>query len=186
LNTSEQALLDAIARGNRATFERVYRAHKDDLLTVSAMLLRERPLAEDVLHDVFVNLAHRAAEIRLTGTLRNYLITSCLNRARDILANRNRETVGMSAIDDVARSVSGHETGSDVDEELAQLTAALHLLPIAQREVVTLHIHGRLKFREIAEALDISTNTAQSRYRYALEKLRNILTESHLRNEGMK
>ncbi|TWU08864.1 ECF RNA polymerase sigma factor SigM [Symmachiella macrocystis] len=184
MNTSDQSLMDAIARGDRATFECVYRAHKDDLLTVSAMILRERSLAEDVLHDVFVNLSRIAGEIRLTGTLRNYLITSCLNRARDVIVKRNRELPVTPCIDDVAQHASDPGQSLANDEELVQLNAAIQLLPTAQREVVTLHIHGRLKFREIAEFLEISTNTAQSRYRYALNKLRHILTESHSQNEG--
>ncbi len=183
MNTSDQHLLDAIAQNDRAAFERLYRAYKDDLLTVAALLLGERGLAEDVLHDVFINLARRSGEIQLIGTLRNYLITSCLNRARDVLAKRSRETAATPVVDDIAiQSKVGIPI--ETEQELALLSSALSSLPAEQREVVTLHIHGRLKFREIAELLEISTNTAQSRYRYALEKLRHILTESHSRNEG--
>ena len=48
-------------------------------------------------------------------------------------------------------------------------------LPQEQREVVALKIDGGLTFAEIGEALSISANTAASRYRYALEKLRDSL-----------
>jgi len=48
-------------------------------------------------------------------------------------------------------------------------------LPAEQREVVSLHVHGQMKFREIAEQLDLSMNTVQSRYRYGIEKLRTLL-----------
>ena len=46
-----------------------------------------------------------------------------------------------------------------------------------QQEVVVLKIWGELTFQEIADTLDISGNTAASRYRYALEKLRDLLNE---------
>jgi len=50
----------------------------------------------------------------------------------------------------------------------------LDRLPQEQREVVSLHLHGELTFSEIADALHIPVNTAKSRYRYAVEKLREL------------
>jgi RNA polymerase sigma-70 factor (ECF subfamily) len=48
-------------------------------------------------------------------------------------------------------------------------------LPAEQREVISLKIDGDLTFAQIAAVFDISPNTAASRYRYALEKLRRML-----------
>ena len=55
------------------------------------------------------------------------------------------------------------------------LRHALWELPEDQREVTILHIWGELTFAQIAEVLSISLNTAASRYRYALAKLREAL-----------
>ena len=52
---------------------------------------------------------------------------------------------------------------------------ALSRLPYEQREAISLHLQGGMKFKAIAELLDVSVNTAQSRYRYGLDKLRSIL-----------
>ncbi len=52
------------------------------------------------------------------------------------------------------------------------IEAAVQRLPGPQRDVVTLKIWGELTFEEISAALEISRNTAASRYRYALENLR--------------
>ena len=62
-----------------------------------------------------------------------------------------------------------------VSEKSTRIFEAMAKLPAEQREVVSLHIHGRMKFREIAEQLDLSINTVQSRYRYGIEKLRTFL-----------
>jgi RNA polymerase sigma-70 factor (ECF subfamily) len=48
-------------------------------------------------------------------------------------------------------------------------------LPLEQREVITLKIDGGLTFAQIAEILHVNPNTAASRYRYAMEKLRRFL-----------
>ena len=58
------------------------------------------------------------------------------------------------------------------------LTAAVAGLPPAQREVLALKVDGGLTFAEIAAVIGTSINTAASRYRYALEKLRTTITVS--------
>ena len=60
-------------------------------------------------------------------------------------------------------------------EELEKLSCALGEIPYEQREVIALYIHGKLRFRQIAELQNISTKTVQSRYRYGLDKLRSTL-----------
>ena len=63
------------------------------------------------------------------------------------------------------------------NEEAQQLWHAVGELPPEQRTVVALHIYGGLTFREIACSEGIPENTAQSRYRYAIEKLQRLLEE---------
>ena len=56
-----------------------------------------------------------------------------------------------------------------------QVASALDELPYQQREVIILHLHSGLKFKEIANFQQVSVNTIQSRYRYGLNKLRSVL-----------
>ena len=63
-------------------------------------------------------------------------------------------------------------------EEAEQVQILLGRLPYEQREIIVLHLHQEMRFREIAEALGVSINTVQSRYRYGLEKLRSILNST--------
>ena len=60
-------------------------------------------------------------------------------------------------------------------QESRQLQDLLARLPYEQREIIVLHLHHDMRFREIAKALGISINTVQSRYRYGLDKLRSIM-----------
>jgi len=111
------------------------------------------------------------------------------DRSRDELAYLYA-CVRAAAIDaaraDAAR-VKRDEVSADVDEALAflpeqdelaeQVEAALSRLPDEQREVVVMKIWGGATFAQIADALQISSNTAASRYRYAIEKLESELAE---------
>jgi len=70
------------------------------------------------------------------------------------------------------------QRGAPATVEETDLDGALASLPLEQREIVALKIDADLTFAQIAEILKTSPNTVASRYRYALEKLRNILKES--------
>lgn len=59
-----------------------------------------------------------------------------------------------------------------MEQSALELQSALAELPEDQREVIVLHIWAKMSFEEIASALEISPNTAASRYRYGLSKLR--------------
>jgi RNA polymerase sigma-70 factor (ECF subfamily) len=76
-----------------------------------------------------------------------------------------------------AETASLFARASDPDERAfgAALTDALGELPIEQRAVVHLKLWEGLTFEAIAEALEISPNTAASRYRYGVDKLRGLL-----------
>ena len=65
-------------------------------------------------------------------------------------------------------------------ERNARIERVLSELPEAQREVVVMKIWGRLSFEQVAAAVGIPPNTAASRYRYALQKLRAELAEEHV------
>jgi RNA polymerase sigma factor (sigma-70 family) len=80
------------------------------------------------------------------------------------------------AIAEDRRDTGAHATAAAElpDDELAAAVAAL---PEAQREVVALKIDAGLTFAEIAAVTGTSLNTAASRYRYALEKLRTALAD---------
>jgi RNA polymerase sigma-70 factor (ECF subfamily) len=158
------------ARDPRA-LKLAYELHKSDVLAVAAAVLG-RAAAEtawDVLHDVFIALASAAPGLRADTNLRSYLCRAAMNRARDRLARRPETDDGLAAVPAVATDVSQLiEQG----EQAAELWQHVVALPAEQRVVVSLRIWGGLSFPEIARAEGISENTAQSRYRYALEKLR--------------
>ncbi len=175
LMVEDKILVWKFNRGSKDALRRIYEKYKDDLLGLAITLLRDRSLAEDVVHDVFVSFAGTVGTFHLSGTLKGYLSTCVANSARD----RNRLRSGRDAGPDVVE-VAGSNSDGPMEhaigcEESGQLQDLLAQLPYEQREVIVLHLHHEMRFREIAKALGISINTVQSRYRYGLDKLRSIL-----------
>ncbi|MHC4118739.1 MAG: RNA polymerase sigma factor [Planctomycetota bacterium] len=175
---NEKTLVWKFNRGSKDALRRLYEKYKDDLLGLAVTLLRDRDEAEDVVHDVFVSFARTAGRFTLSGSLKGYLSTCVANGARDRNRLKSRLDVGLDAAADVDAD-SGNPVEYAVDsEEAGRLQHMLDCLPYEQREIVVLHLHQEMRFREIAEALGVSINTVQSRYRYGLKKLRSILNST--------
>ncbi len=171
----DKMLIFRLKRGDEQALRQIYEKYKDTLLTVAASMLRDTSEAEDVLHDVFVSFTKGIREFHLYGSLKNYLISCLVNRARDIHRKKMYQVVGLDSTGPI-RSDSDGPTEAVIDDEESQLlTEALAQLPAQQREVIILHLQGGMKFREIAEMQEVSINTVQGRYRYGLDKLRSIL-----------
>ena len=72
---------------------------------------------------------------------------------------------------------SSFEYTLEKNEKQVALLRVVDRLPNEQKEVLTLKIWGELTFDEIARTLDLSLNTVASRYRYALQKLKDWVPE---------
>ena len=174
LKVEDSILVWKFNRGSKDALRRIYEKYKDDLLGLAITLLIDRSLAEDVVHDVFVSFAGTVGNFHLSGSLKGYLSTCVANRARD--RNRLRSPWNTETVVEAAGCCSDGPVENVIGtEESGELYDLLARLPYEQREVIVLHLHHEMRFREIAKAVGISINTVQSRYRYGLEKLRSIL-----------
>jgi len=162
-------------RGSKDALRRIYEKYKDDLLGLAVTLLQDRSLGEDVVHDVFVSFAAATGTFQLSGTLRGYLSTCVANCARDRNRLRAGRNVGLDAAEATDCDSDGPLESAASREESSRLESLLARLPYEQREVIVLHLHHEMRFRQIAEALGVSINTVQSRYRYGLDKLCSVL-----------
>jgi len=161
-------------RGSREALARIYEKYLDSMLTLAVGLLHDVNEAQDVVHDVFVSFAKSAGSFQIRGSLSGYLATSVVNRIRD-----HKRRLRRQASRDAAFYVSNESPEPDqtviFTEQASRLNEAVAQLPDEQREVVLLRLTAGMKFRDIAKVQGISTNTAQGRYRYGLDRLRSLL-----------
>jgi len=171
----EKILVWRFNRGSKDALRRIYEKYKDDLLGLAVTLLQDRSFAEDVVHDVFVSFAASTGTFQLSGTLRGYLSTCVANCARDRNRLRAGRDVGLDSAEAADCDFAGPLESAADREVSGRLESLLARLPYEQREVIVLHLHHEMRFRQIANALGVSINTVQSRYRYGLDRLRSIL-----------
>jgi RNA polymerase sigma-70 factor, ECF subfamily len=145
--------------------ERLYQAHGAALVLFGTSLIGERSIAQDAVQQVFLRLIQDANLPKVSDS-KAYLFASVRNQLLNDSKVRNR-TVDLTPD---SAWFEPPERDYAAEESLKQ---ALRQIPDDQRQVVVLRIWGELTFSQIADVLEINSNTAASRYRYAIEKLRD-------------
>jgi RNA polymerase sigma-70 factor (ECF subfamily) len=158
----------ALARGEPEAFAALYDRLGRSMFRVAKMMSRSSTEAEDAVQDVFVDLVRRRDRLEQVRDLDAYVFAMLRHAVmRRMKRQRTEERHVQQLIPpSVASSAECH--GDDLENALSEL-------PAEQREAITLKIDGGLTFAQIGEILNVSSNTAASRYRYGLEKLRRIL-----------
>ena len=126
--------------GSREALSRIYEKYLNTLLTLAMALLNDVNAAEDVVHDVFISFAKSPETFRLHGSLKSYLTTCVVNRARDRIRTNQRRAVGLSQLNSTVAEPGGPERLVICNEESVRLNHAIAQLPPEQREVIILHL----------------------------------------------
>ncbi|MFZ2640033.1 MAG: sigma-70 family RNA polymerase sigma factor [Verrucomicrobiia bacterium] len=155
--------------------ERLYDSHAQALFAFLLNFTRNEADTRDVLQELFLKLARQPALLDGVRDERAFLIRLAHNAAIDLMRRRTTRQRNYDQL--AAESLQLFESAASPDEQAFRdtLTAALGKLPPDQRAVAHLKLWEGWTFEEIAERLGIPPNTAASRYRYAIDKLRERL-----------
>jgi RNA polymerase sigma factor (sigma-70 family) len=169
----ETGLAARISRGDHAALAEAFDQFSPFLCALARRVTGDRVAAEDVVQEVFLRLSERPEAFDAgRGSLRAFLRVMAHRRAVDWV---RREAAAHRRQQD-PRSASG-QLAPDVAEAAAAMVlaervrAAVHALPVDQRDAVRLAYFGGRTYRQVAEILGISEGTAKSRLRLALVKL---------------
>ena len=161
-----------MAEKNSNPLAEAFDACADGLYRYALFLMADPAGAEDAVQQAFVKMARggppwsdiRAAEAYLRVAVRN----ECYRTLRRDRSRRQTETQAAALLEPAVEP-------APAEDERQALEKALKALPAGQREVLHLKVYEQMTFQQIGARLEIPLNTAASRYRYALERLRQIL-----------
>lgn len=164
-------LIGEMRGGSMKAFEEIYAALSKPVYTVAVRIAGERTLAEDITQDVFVKLYGSPPDDSVKKP-RAYIFAMAHNAAINALKK-------ISQLEDIeiAEEIPDNYSLQTAAENRLDIAAALAKLPRTEREIVTLHINGGFKFREIARIMGIPAGTAAWRWNKAIKTLRQILGE---------
>lgn len=183
---SDEDLMSRYREGDAPAFETLYRRHKGPLYRYMLRQCSGAAVAEELFQDVWMKLIHARQRYEARAKFTTYLYHLAHNRLID---HYRRQATGIpisyddDAEEPLIEQVADHPA-LQPDNMLArrrqaqQLLQQLAELPEAQREVFLLREENGLSLAEIAEVTGVTAETAKSRLRYAVNKLRHGLTRN--------
>ena len=150
---------------DKQEFERIFRQYYGGMFRLASKMLGDDQESKDVVSDVFAQLLKRHTDLH-SDTLQGYLLTSVRNRCINLLVHRQKE---QAAIVDLQT-----EDGQTEQEQLDTLHRYIdeHMPEMTQR-ILRLRYQQGLKYREIADALNISEVTVFNHLSQSLKELKN-------------
>jgi RNA polymerase sigma-70 factor (ECF subfamily) len=175
--TSQPNLM--VACHDHADWKQWFSLHGPKLLLCARQWTRSLADAEDVVQEAFVRYWRN--QRHLPGDPQALLVVSVRRAALDLARREGRRAAREELADGGLEEREAHfgPVPGDDAERREQIERALADLPPEQREVLVLKIWNELTFEQIAEVLELSPNTAASRYRYGLAALRKHLSPLH-------
>ncbi len=182
-SADDYVLMEAIAAGDPAAMDRLYKKYSGLLLAVCQRIVNNRTDAEEVLLDVFWELWRRASRYEASrGAPVTYLIT--LARSRAIDRKRSSKTGSLHQVDvgelanlNVPANKAADSPGQAVEfaEQRELIRTAMESLPGPQRKAIEMAYFDGLSHSEIAAKAQLPLGTVKSHIRLGLIHLRDIL-----------
>ena len=174
----DSALMLRYKDGDSAAFETLYRRHNDALYRYLLRLCRHRATAEDVFQEVWGKIIKARASYRPTAKFTTFMYRVAHNCFIDHIRRNKRHSHNVELEPEL------YADASELPDTLAErslakerLALALQDLPQEQRDAFLLHEEAGLSIDQIASVTDCNRETAKSRVRYAVTKLRTAIEE---------
>ena len=170
----ELELLRKIQKNDESAFETIFRFYYQPLCVFASRILQDEDEAEELVQDFFVKFWEKRTQIQVETSLKSYVFRSiknlCLNRLKheQIKLRHAQQVVANSEENNFNEQFIEVDLQKDIENSIAQL-------PEKRREIFLLSREEGLKYREIAERLNISVKTVEAQMGLAIKTLREKL-----------
>jgi len=186
--TDEELAMSYIA-GDRKAFDLLLLRNQSKLFSYILFVVRDQDCANDIFQETFVKVITRLQQGKYvpSGKFGAWLLRIAHNMIMDWYREQRTENIieapkdnDMSNIKDLSILDNCIESTFINTQILSDVKKMMNMLPPAQREVVFMRFYQELSFKEIAEATNVSINTALGRMRYALMHIRKLAKENNI------
>ena len=186
---NDVALLRRYRQGDAEAFGELYARHRLGLFRFLCGLCGDNAQAEEVFQETWLSLIRSDSQPLGAASFKTWLYQIGRNRLIDHWRKLGRHLGRQESFDEQLHGDALSGESSDPERELSlardqqRLQGALESLPVEQREVFLLRTHGDLELNEIAELTKTPAETVKSRLRYAMQKLRRLLSDPSVAEE---
>ena len=166
-----------IAHGDQRKFSQLMELTSEELLWFAIGFLKNKEIAEEIVSDVYVKIWNNRAHLEEIINLKSYLFicvrNGCLSHLRKV---KNEKIIYTDSVNEYSfLPVEGPEDSLIEKEIIEQIYAAIETLPCKCKLAFTLAKINGLKYREIAEVLDITEKTVNNHLILAVKKITELL-----------
>ena len=185
---NDKELVESYRNGNVASFELLLERHQNKVFSYILMLVKDRQLADDIFQDTFLKIIRtiKAGAYKEEGKFIQFAMRIAHNLVIDHFRKSNRLPMADSVNNEYSIIDNLKYTDRSVEDEMIEeqvygdLRKMIDLLPDEQKEVLNMRMYADMSFKEIADATNVSINTALGRMRYALINLRKMAKDYNL------
>ncbi len=186
-SVSDSQLISLYKNGNEGAFADLVNRHKNKIFTTVYMIVKDQYLAEDLLQETYIKVVNtiKSGRYNEEGKFLPWVTRIAHNLAIDHFRKAKRYPTivmedGSNVFNTLEFSEDSIESQKIKEDTHALLRDLIKELPDSQREVLMMRHYMQMSFQEIAEATDVSINTALGRMRYALINLRKKMDKLNI------
>lgn len=165
-----ERLLEDMARGSTDALSELYGRTHGAVYALALSVMGNTHDAEELCHDAYLRVWDYAGSYRAKGSPMAWILAI----TRNLCLMELRKSKRKADLTEAEWNAIPAEADVSAEERAALQTAMAQLKP-DERQIVLLHATSGLKHKEIAKLLDMPLGTVLSKYRRALEKLREKL-----------
>lgn len=184
----DSSLVKKYQFGDEKAFEKLVHKHKAKVFTTILLIVKDYYIAEDLLQETFIKAIKtiKGGRYNEEGKFLPWITRIAHNLAIDYFRKEKRYPTivledGSNVLNTLNFSEDSIESMQIKKETFNKLRKLIQKLPEKQREVLIMRHYAEMSFQEIAEATDVSVNTALGRMRYALINLRKQMDKYNIK-----
>ena len=185
---NDKELVLRYQNGDVASFEILVDRYQNKIFSYVLMLVKDKQLADDIFQDTFLKIIRtiKAGVYKEEGKF----IQFAMRIAHNLIIDHFRKAKRLPMVDPTKEDYDMLDNARFMDPSIEEqlvteqtyddVRKMIEFLPDEQREVLVMRMYDDMSFKEIAEATNVSINTALGRMRYALINLRKMAKEKHV------
>lgn len=185
---ADECLVQAYACGDNKAFDELLARHQSRLFSYIIQIVKSKDVADDIFQETFVKAIMTIRQGRYTesGKFSSWLIRIAHNliidyyrqgKAQNTLSTDDENVDLLNRKDLCDGTVEDFIVNDNIADDVRRL---MHSLPQSQREVIEMRFYRNMSFKEIADATNVSINTALGRMRYAIMNMRRMAREHNI------
>ena len=175
---SDESLIQKIATGDAAAFEKLFQKYKAAVYGLSLRLLSSQSLAEDNSQETWIKVVQAAPQYKEQGTAQAWILRITKNTALNTIRKRGWEqSLDDETGDEISDEAMDLHTVLEQTEDIQKLRSAIDQLPERQRVILVLWMTEEKSYEELANEMQINLNAAKVLLFRAKESLQKILKE---------